>query len=173
MKDESPDKELVKRQDKRSGTRRRQDEKMGETANMKPLEANPQLTIFYDGTCPLCVSEMQQLRVLDSQSEGPVRIAFADIYQEGFRDQYPEIDPQQADRILHGRLADGTLLLGLDVSCCAWQLVGRKPWLQVLRWPIVRWLADGAYWLFARNRYRLSWLLTGQRRCRSCELTDR
>ncbi len=144
-------------------------DKMPDTGS---IGSGPQLTIFYDSTCPLCVSEMQQLRALDSQSQGPDRIAFADIHEEGFRDCYPEIDPQQADRILHGQLADETLLLGLDVTCCAWQLVGRKPWLKVLRWPILRLLADGAYWLFAGNRYRLSWLLTGRRRCSSCELRE-
>ena len=140
---------------------------------LQSTEANPQLTIFYDSTCPLCVNEMRQLQALDERSGGAVCIDFEDIYQDGFRDRYPDIDPQQADRILHGQLADGTLLLGLDVTCYAWQLVDRKPWLRVLRWPVIRWLADGAYWLFARNRYRLSWLLTGQRRCRSCELADR
>jgi predicted DCC family thiol-disulfide oxidoreductase YuxK len=131
-----------------------------------------ELTIFYDGYCPLCVAEMQQLRRLDDRRPGPPRLLLEDIHSAGFAQRYPHIDPQAADRILHGQLADGRMLMGLDVTCRAWQLVERKPWLKLLRWPLLRWFADQAYFLFARNRYGISWLLTGQRRCQSCQLTE-
>ncbi len=132
--------------------------------------ASRELTIFYDGYCPLCVAEMEQLRHLDDERQGPARLLLEDIHSAGFSQRYPHIDPGAADRILHGQLADGRLIFGLDVTCLAWRLVERKPWLRLLRWPLIRWFADQAYLLFARNRYGISWLLTGQRRCQSCQL---
>ena len=39
-----------------------------------------ELTIFYDGGCPLCAAEMNHLRKLDSNDS----IAYEDIYADGF-----------------------------------------------------------------------------------------
>lgn len=123
------------------------------------------LTLFFDGTCPLCAAEMRQLRALDTAG----RLCFADIYDEDFVARYPHIDVSEADRYLHGEFADGSMIYGLDVTCCAWRAVGRKPWLVILRWPLICWFADIAYRLFARNRYAISYLLVGERRCERCD----
>ncbi|MEX2470084.1 MAG: DUF393 domain-containing protein, partial [Pseudohongiellaceae bacterium] len=119
-----------------------------------------------DGHCPLCVAEMRQLARLDTHA----RLRFEDIKAIDFGVRYPEIDTAAVDAVLHGRFADGTLIFGLDVTRWAWSCVGRKPWLALLRWPLIRPLADRVYRLFARHRYRISGLLTGQRRCDSCPL---
>lgn len=122
------------------------------------------LTLFYDSYCPLCVSEMALLRELDTQH----RLRFEDIHAPDFIQRFPHIDPKAADRILHGEFADGQLIFGLDVTHQSWAAVEKKPWLGVLRWPLVRWFADLAYRLFARHRYTVSYLLTGTRRCERC-----
>jgi len=119
------------------------------------------LTIFYDGTCPLCVAEMNLLRQYDSNSA----LRLENLYDVGFSAKYPQIDKAAANTILHGMNAEGKLLYGLDVTVAAWSLVGRKKWLRVLRWPIIRWFADRAYLFFARNRYRISKLFTGKDVC--------
>lgn len=125
------------------------------------------LTIFYDSRCPLCRAEMQQLQAYDKNAS----LRFADIHAHDFSQRYPHIDPQRANRILHGQLDNGEVLLGLDVTWRAWSLVGKHKWLALLRWPIIRYVADGAYLLFARYRYGISFLLTGQSRCRGeCSL---
>lgn len=119
------------------------------------------LTVFYDGLCPLCVAEMDTLRELDTQKN----LTLVDLYSEGFEKRYPMICPQEANRILHGMDSDGRVLTGLDANVLAWQLVNRKPWLRMLRWPLVRVVADWMYLRFANNRYRISYWLTGQARC--------
>ena len=124
------------------------------------------LRIFYDGGCPLCLAEMKQLIKLDRQK----KIDLVDINQESFEEDYPEIDRQKADQILHGQLADGTILLGLDVTHKAWSLVGKGRWTAIIRWPIIRPLADFAYLKFARHRHFLSRVITGKERCQSCNL---
>ena len=128
-----------------------------------------ELTIFYDGFCPLCVREMTHLRRADKQG----RMRLVDIQQPGFAQEYPHIDPDAARTILHADTADGTLLLGLDVTYRAWALAspglfGRGFWIAPLRWPVIRWFADKAYLWFARNRYKVSGWFTGQERCESC-----
>ncbi|MCF2858322.1 DUF393 domain-containing protein [Pseudoalteromonas sp. SMS1] len=121
-----------------------------------------ELTIFYDGTCPLCVKEMAALTRKDKKGS----IKTVDIYSEEFA-RYPNIDPNKANTILHALNKDGDLLLGLDVTHKAWQLVGMG-WLYApLRWPVLRPVADKLYLVFAKNRYRISYWLTGKSRCES------
>ena len=119
-----------------------------------------QLTIFYDGTCPLCSREMGALTKDDKEN----KIKTIDIYSEVFS-EYPQIDATAANTVLHALNAKGELLLGLDVTYEAWRLVG-KGWLYApLRWPGIKTFADWCYLRFARNRYRVSYWLTGTSRC--------
>jgi predicted DCC family thiol-disulfide oxidoreductase YuxK len=125
-----------------------------------------ELRIFYDGGCPLCLSEMKQLLSLDVEQS----IDLVDINQPGFEEKYPVINKEKADAILHGQLADGSIILGLDVTHKAWSLVGKGRWTAILRWPVVRIFADWAYLVFAKYRHSLSQLITGKSRCESCSL---
>lgn len=133
--------------------------------NMTPYTMK--LTLFFDSYCPLCVTEMNELQRLDSLNPKPL-LLLEDIHAEDFQERYPDIDPVAADRVLHARYEDGSMIYGLDVTHQAWQLVGKQRWLAVLRWPIIRWFADLGYRFFARHRYAISFLLTGQRRCKPC-----
>lgn len=122
-----------------------------------------ELTIFYDGFCPLCVAEMSKLRKLDKAQ----KLAFEDIQQADFSARYPGLDWHALNFKIHALQADGNLLQGLDATHQAWKLVGHG-WLYApLRWPIISWFADRAYLFFARNRYQISYWLTGQKRCDS------
>ncbi len=122
------------------------------------------LTLFYDGTCPLCVNEINHLKRLDRRQ----RIAFEDIHAENFTSRYPDVDRDDASAILLGDV-DGKRIRGLDVTHRAWSLVGRG-WLTApLRWPLIRPVADRVYLWLAPRRYRISGWLTGRQRCESCE----
>ena len=122
------------------------------------------LTVFYDGYCPLCVAEMKQLAELDSQGQ----LVFEDIQASNFSDRYPHIDPIEADRVLHAEYEYGRMIYGLDVTHQVWATVGKKPWLAIIRWPVIRWFADIGYRIFANNRYTISYWFTGQKRCETC-----
>ncbi len=118
------------------------------------------LTIFYDGTCPLCAKEMRALMKHDTHQH----IRIVDIYSEAISD-YPQIDAIKANSILHALDNNGNLLLGLDVTLRAWQLVG-KGWLySPLRWCLIKPIADWLYLKLANNRYRISYWLTGTSHC--------
>jgi predicted DCC family thiol-disulfide oxidoreductase YuxK len=132
------------------------------------------MTIFYDGDCPLCKAEINQLKACDAQQQ----LRLENIKATDFEQRYPGFDRLAADRILHGRLDNGDMLYGLDVTCMAWQTVGRHRWLAILRWPGIRRAADLAYVFFARYRHNISRLLVrnrqhaDQQQCNSCSSGD-
>ncbi|MEZ9594413.1 thiol-disulfide oxidoreductase DCC family protein [Shewanella sp. 10N.261.52.F9] len=119
------------------------------------------LRIFYDSLCPLCDAEMQQIKALDHNDD----IELQDLNQDDFSEKYPYIDFILANRILHGELADGTLIKGLDVTYEAWAAVGKERYVKLLRCPLLKPAADLGYRFFAKHRYRISYLLTGKQRC--------
>ncbi|CAM4193375.1 thiol-disulfide oxidoreductase DCC family protein [Pseudoalteromonas byunsanensis] len=117
------------------------------------------MKIFYDGQCPICVAEMKKLLTFDQHR----KIVIVDVHEQNFAAQYPHIDKRKALTILHAEDENGQIFLGLDATYQIWKLVGKYRWLKVLRLYPIRWLADGCYWLFARNRMRLSRMLLPSR----------
>ncbi|QIR13687.1 thiol-disulfide oxidoreductase DCC family protein [Shewanella aestuarii] len=127
-----------------------------------------ELTIFYDSACPLCSNEMAQLK----QHDPLHKIHLEDLNAPDLAERYPQLDLAKANTILHGLTADGRMILGLDVTAMAWGLTGKHCWIKLLRLPLIKPVADKAYLAFAKNRYQISYLLTGKQRCEtgSCNL---
>jgi predicted DCC family thiol-disulfide oxidoreductase YuxK len=119
-----------------------------------------ELTIFYDGSCPLCAAEINHIQRLDSDN----KMVFEDIYAPHFSDRFPHINQQKADLILHGQWKDGAMIYGLDVTYYSWTLVGKGRWVSILRWPVFKQVANIGYRFFARYRHRISALVTGKPR---------
>jgi predicted DCC family thiol-disulfide oxidoreductase YuxK len=117
-------------------------------------------TIFYDGHCPLCKIEMDHLKKRNTED----KLAFVDIMQDNFAQLYPDLDWQRLDERIHGMQEDGSMLIGLDVTHKAWDLLG-KGWLYgPLRWPVIRFFADKGYIFFAKHRHRISYWVTRKKR---------
>ncbi|MCZ4339029.1 thiol-disulfide oxidoreductase DCC family protein [Shewanella colwelliana] len=119
------------------------------------------LRIFYDSQCPLCAAEIAKLKRYDTKEF----IELADLASVDFTTRYPHIDIKYANQILHGETEHGELLTGLDVTYLAWALVGKKHFVVPLTWPVVKPVADFLYLKFAKHRYKISYLLTGKKRC--------
>ncbi|MDU0355073.1 DUF393 domain-containing protein [Paraglaciecola aquimarina] len=113
------------------------------------------LTIFYDGLCPLCSAEMRHLKAADSNK----KIVLVDIQQQDFIVNYPDIDYQQATKILHG-IYQGELLLGLAVTHRAWTLVGKGFWVAPLNWPVLKSVSHWIYLGIAKYRHPISRFLS-------------
>ncbi len=109
------------------------------------------LTIFYDGDCPLCHFEMAHLKQYDQDNQ----IELVDIQQSDFDKLYPEINYQEAMKVLHGVYL-GEVLLGLDVTKRAWSLVGKGCWVAPLSWPVINPLSKWGYLRFAKYRLPIS-----------------
>ena len=129
-------------------------------------QQSSELIIFFDGGCPLCVKEMRHLKRLDKEG----RIQFENVNEPDFSQRYPQVEVAKANQYLHGQVSSGEMIYGLDVTHEAWSLVGKGWMIAPLRWPVIRWFADKTYLFFARNRNRISKLLTGKERCAQCSI---
>ena len=108
--------------------------------------------VFFDGECPLCVREIRLLRRLDKAA----RIRFTDIQAAGFNLADVGLTHAALMRHIHGRLATGRIIQGVEVFRQLYSAVGFRRLVAATRWPGVRQLLDAAYSLFARNRLRLT-----------------
>ena len=112
----------------------------------------PELTLYYDGKCPLCVAEVEFLQSRATKDQ----LAFVDVTQAGFEAAGHNISCEAAMAQIHGRTADGQVLVGVPVFATAYKLA-RLPFLA---WLLSRsWLTpvlQPAYVLFAKHRQAIS-----------------
>jgi predicted DCC family thiol-disulfide oxidoreductase YuxK len=112
------------------------------------------LTILYDGGCPLCRREVTFLERRDlARHPGSPKLAFVDIDRADYRQELHQgVSYREAMGTIHGIEAGGTVLLHLAVFRRAYELIGLG-WLYApTRWPVVGPLAEAAYGLWARLR---------------------
>ena len=112
----------------------------------------PELTLYFDGQCPLCQAEMAFLQTRNAAG----RLAFVDITQTGFEASEQPFSCDAAMAQIHGRLANGEVLIGVPVFSKAYALAN----LPVLSWLLSRrWLMpilQPSYVLFAKHRQAIS-----------------
>ncbi|MGF1911780.1 DCC1-like thiol-disulfide oxidoreductase family protein [Vibrio kasasachensis] len=107
------------------------------------------------------------MRALKSYLSGTVE--FINVLNEQIMRSYPQINIAKSRRILHVLDSNNRLRLGVDANVYLWEIAGKKPYLSALRWPVINPVANFVYWAFAKNRYRLSLVLTGKSKCEQCE----
>jgi predicted DCC family thiol-disulfide oxidoreductase YuxK len=112
----------------------------------------PALTLYFDGSCPLCVAEVRRLEAWNTAG----RLAFVDIAQAGFDPSSLGVDLAALNRELHSRTPDGRLLTGLDSMLAAYTLAGRGWMVWPLRIRLLRPALAALYRWFARHRYSIS-----------------
>jgi len=110
------------------------------------------IELFYDGECPLCTGEVQLLRRLDRKA----RIGFTDITAGGFDPESTGVSRQALMDRIHGRLADGSVIEGVEVFRRPYAAVGFGKVVALSRLPGIAHLLDLGYRLFADNRLRLT-----------------
>ena len=117
--------------------------------------AAPELTLYYDGSCPLCLAEVAFLQSRNAQG----LLGFVDVTQTGFQDTDHHISCEAAMAQIHGRTSQGHVLVGVPVFAMAYRLAK----LPVLAWILSRpWLSpilQPAYIWFAKHRQLISRLI--------------
>ena len=112
-----------------------------------------QPTVYYDGSCPLCSTEVSFYR----KREGAQTITFVDVSDAEQRTNLGDLDSEQAMRRFHVRDANGTLHSGARGFFLLWRQLPAFRWLGYLgRLPGVTSLAEGLYRLFLKVRPTLS-----------------
>lgn len=114
------------------------------------------LTVFYDGSCPLCRAEIETYR----RMQGADRIRWLDVSGCGDGDIAPNLDRDRAMRRFHVRRRDGTLISGGRAFAELWFQMPRLRFLgRMFRTGAGGWFLDRAYDLFLPVRPYLQRLL--------------
>ncbi len=121
---------------------------------MKSLSASPPLplTIFFDGACRLCRSEIDNLAARDGRGA----LVFVDCSAPSFSDDGMPHSRAEMMQSIQGRFGDGTWIRGVDVFVVAYEAAD-MPWLSRMlahRW--VKPMMVRLYPWIARHRYVLS-----------------
>ena len=115
-----------------------------------------QVTVWFDGACPLCLREIALMRRLDRRGA----IDFIDIGAEGAA---CPIDPALLLARFHAREAEGSLLHGAAAFAAMWRVIpALRPLGHAARFPPLLWLMERAYRGFLHIRPHLqAWARRG------------
>lgn len=109
----------------------------------------PELSVFYDGLCPLCSKEIDLYRG-KANSE---KIRFVDISQPDFNAHSEGLDPEKVHERFHVKLEDGTIIEGVDAFVEIWKCLGIWRPMQILAtYSFTRPAFDLGYNVFAKIR---------------------
>jgi predicted DCC family thiol-disulfide oxidoreductase YuxK len=118
-------------------------------------DALQKLTLFYDGTCPLCQAEILFLSSRNQQG----LLEFIDIHSERYDPAEVGVSCEQALAAMYGQYADGVLISGPTVFPEAY----RRANLPLMAWVFSRKSFQPAlrigYHFFAKNRHAISRIL--------------
>lgn len=116
---------------------------------MTPPMQTPRLTVWYDGTCPLCLREIALMRRLDRRGA----IAFVDL---GDASSDCPLDRQTLLARFHAQEAGKAVVSGAKAFAAMWRAIPVLSLFgQLARIPPVLWLLDLAYGGFLKVRPRL------------------
>ena len=130
---------------------------------MHALTVHYPLTLYFDGSCPLCTHEIRLLKQYDLHNQ----LLFVDCSSESF----PGVEGhsrQAMMQLIHARDAQGNWMIGPPVFAAAYQAAGfaaiaklwANPRLQPVWAVIYPWIARNRKWLGRLGTGRaLNWLL--------------
>ncbi len=113
-----------------------------------------QIKLLYDGECPLCLREVNFLQRRDN---GRGRVAFVDIADENYDPaDNAGIDFETAMGRIHAILPDGTIVQNVEVFRRVYEILDMGWVYAVTKLPVLGWLADKLYDLWADQRLRMT-----------------
>ncbi|MEO0539469.1 MAG: DUF393 domain-containing protein [Cyanobacteria bacterium P01_A01_bin.105] len=113
-----------------------------------------QIKLLYDGECPLCLREVNFLQRRDN---GRGLVAFVDIADERYDPAAnANIDFETAMGRIHAVLPDGRVIQNVEVFRRVYEILGMGWVYAITRVPVLGWLADKLYDLWADQRLRMT-----------------
>jgi predicted DCC family thiol-disulfide oxidoreductase YuxK len=110
------------------------------------------LTLLYDGACPVCNLEMDNLKARNTAG----LLQFVDISVPFFDPAPYGASLKDMNGLIHAVRPDGSLVIGVEVFRLAYGAVGLGHLTAPTGWPLLKPAFDAAYTVFARNRYGIS-----------------
>ncbi|MBW4658189.1 MAG: DUF393 domain-containing protein [Drouetiella hepatica Uher 2000/2452] len=127
---------------------------LSETSSQAPAIASWKIKLLYDGECPLCMREVNFLRKRDA---GRGLVKFVDIAAD---DYAPEanggVDFETAMGRIHAVLPDNTVIKDVAVFRRVYEILGMGWIYAITKLPIVGFLADSLYGIWADWRLALT-----------------
>ena len=114
------------------------------------MDKNQPFEVFYDEQCPLCRKEINFVRKRDKNGS----LKLVDISAPSFDASSVGKSLDELMKEIHGRHADGTLVIGVEVFRQIYQRIGFGALVVPTRWRGIRWIMDRMYNVFAALRYR-------------------
>ena len=113
----------------------------------------PELTLLFDGGCPLCVREVRFLQRRDRQA----RLGFVDIDASEYdAAAYADISYRSAMGRIHAITGSGEVLRDVAVFREAYRLIGLG-WLYApTSWPLIGSVVDWIYGIWAARRLQIT-----------------
>ncbi len=120
------------------------------TTSSPALPPGKSVQVFHDGDCPLCNVEISMLKRLDWRN----RIVFTDIAADDFDPADVGLSMGELMDRIHGRVADGSAIEGVEVFRQLYAAIGLGPLVALTRLPGISHLLDWGYRRFAKNRLK-------------------
>ena len=128
---------------------------------MLECPSSPDLTVFYDGSCPLCSREI----AVYSRRDTAGRIHWADVSSCSPQALPEGLTRQDALARFHVQRADGALISGAGAFAELWMRTPGFRWFgRIARLPIIHGVLDRAYGIFLDSRPVLQKLLSRSRK---------
>ncbi len=116
------------------------------------MTSNFPLTLLFDGACPVCYLEMDNLKARNTAGQ----LQFVDISAPLFDPTPYGATLEAMNGLIHAARPDGSLVIGVEVFRLAYGAVGLGHLAAPTGWPLLKPAFDAAYKVFARNRYGVS-----------------
>jgi predicted DCC family thiol-disulfide oxidoreductase YuxK len=121
--------------------------------------------LLYDGQCPLCRLEARWLEGWNRRGY----LLFEDISKPEFDATRYGITHEEVMGVMHGVFPDGRIVRKVEAFRQAYRAVGLGWLVAPTGWPVIRWLFDGLYALFARYRVSIGGLFGGPCASGTCD----
>ncbi len=128
------------------------------------------LTLLFDGGCPLCLREVEYLRSKDTSNN----ICFVDIDSPNYQSNlYSGITYREAMGRIHAIKNDsGEILKDISVFREAYQLIGLGWIYAPTKWPVLGFIANQLYSVWAKWRLSITGRPSLEQLCKRKELCE-
>jgi len=113
--------------------------------------SDPRFKLLYDGECPFCRREVAWLQHWNRKG----RLEFEDVSSADFDPSSYGTTREELLGVIHGVFPDGRIVSRVEAFRQAYRAVGLGWLLAPTGWPVLRWVFDALYSVFARYRVRL------------------
>ena len=107
--------------------------------------------MLYDGDCPFCRREVRWLQRWNRQGH----LDFEDVASPDFDSSRYGKTREELLGVIHGVCPDGRIVSRLEVFRQAYRAVGLGWLIAPTAWPLLKWMFDRLYALFAEHRVQL------------------